>query len=228
MFFLILFMLVLLFFPWLLMPLVLFVIINLLLLPYSFTLQSIFTLLRAPGQLIKIGTNKCLRMNHALEHATINVIEETYGPQSISGMAYEDGFVIRGAAANPRVIRESAEIGLQRLKNGERDLVIHRRCGTSITVANLVSSIIFIALLVYTGNINIWNVVIALALANLIGPFLGSWVQKYITTSVDVEGMEISGIEFEESYRRNFLFVSRGLPDKFIISTRQGKQIEVV
>ena len=37
-----------------------------------------------------------VRRNHALEHATVNVIEERYGPSNIAGMAYEDGFTLKG------------------------------------------------------------------------------------------------------------------------------------
>ena len=95
MLFLILLFLILVVFPWLLIPLTVFFLFNLLLLPFGFTLRSLFSLLTIPGQIWQIATNRRLRANHALEHATINVIEEYYGPQQLAGFAREDGFLSR-------------------------------------------------------------------------------------------------------------------------------------
>lgn len=223
-----LFMLLMLFlFPWLLYPFLLFILLNIFILPYSFTLQSLITLFSAPGQLIKIATNRKLRTNHALEHATINVIEEIYGQRNLSGLARESGFVICGAA-DPRIIREAAEVGLNRLKRGESSLAIHNRCGTSMTVANLISSLVFILLLFQTGYFSIWNVLIALALANLMGPFMGRFVQRHLTTLTDVDDMEITGIEFNRPTAGGFFLLQSSFPSEFFVHTGQIRRVEVL
>lgn len=161
--------------------------------PYKFTFDSIITLFTAPRQIIKIAVNPALKRNHALEHATINIIEKYYGKQQLEGEAKEEGFYINGAI-NPALLQEAAEEGLRRLKSGEKDLVVHKRCGTSLAVANLLSAIIFLFLLFQTGHFTIMYVLVAILFSNLLGPVVGEYVQKFFTTSAEVEGMVIQGV----------------------------------
>jgi len=196
----------------LLIPVFLFF-VSVILLPFHFTAYSIFNIFTVPRELIRIFSNKNLRINHALEHATINVMEEEYGQfYNLDGYAREDGFVIRGNVP-PRLIRFAAEIGLDRLKKGECNLVVHRRCGTTVAIVNFISSIIFLIFLFRFGMFNLVGIIIALILASLAGPILGGIVQRFLTTSCDVQGMEIIGIE-----ERAVLFGP--FPREYIIYTR--------
>jgi len=184
-----------LFFPWVLFPLLLIFLFNLLLIPFGFTIRSMLNLLMVPGQLVRVAFNRNLRRNHALEHATINVIEERFGPQQLSGYAAEDGFYILGVV-DPAMIDAAARAGHGRLLAGERELAIHRRCGTTIAAANLISSAAFLVLLWATRHFTFLNVILALAIANLTGPLLGKILQKYVTTSWDVRDREIDRVEY--------------------------------
>jgi hypothetical protein len=209
-----------LFFPWLLLPLLLVFFFNLLLIPFGFTIRSMHNLLTVPGELIRIAFNPNLRKNHALEHSTINVIEERYGPQRLSGQAAEDGFYIYGAV-DPVVVEAAARIGHGRLLAGEKDLVVHKRCGTTIAAANFVSSAAFLALLLATRHFTFLNVVLALIIANLIGPLLGTALQRLVTTSWDVRDREIVGIEHSWESAPPTLFASWGLtPQIFFVRTK--------
>ena len=68
------------FFPYLLIPIIIFLGIGFLfLLPYAFVFNSFYNVLTIPWQIIKIATDQRIRKNHSLEHATINVLEERYG-----------------------------------------------------------------------------------------------------------------------------------------------------
>ncbi len=203
----------------LLWPLMLFVLINALLVPFHFALQSLGGLLSIPVQIYKVATNPLLRRNHALEHATINVIEERYGPRPLAGLAREDGFLLRGDA-DPLLVEQAARIGLERLKRGETSLAVHPRCGTSILTANFVSSVVFLLLLLQAGMLSIWTVLMAMLLANLLGPVFGQVVQRLFTTSTDVYGMEIVGIQYRPSAIRVFGLPLRGMPDLFLVRTR--------
>jgi hypothetical protein len=208
------------FFPWLFLPLLAVFLLNLLLVPFGFTLRSLWSLITVPGELFHIALNRNLRQNHALEHATINVIEEWYGPQRLSGHAAEDGFYIHGAA-DPRVVEEAARVGYGRLVAGEKELAVHKRCGTTIAAANFVSSAIFLALLLASGRFTLLNVVIALAMANLVGPFLGNTLQAYVTTDWDVRQRRIVGVDYDSG---RAVFVPWGwqaLPTKFFVRTRK-------
>lgn len=214
------FLLLVLFFPWLLFPLIAVVLLNLLLLPFGFTLRSLWSFFTVPGELLRISLNPNLRKNHALEHATINVLEERYGPQRLSGNAAEDGFYLHGAA-DPRLIEEAARIGHGRLLAGERELAVHRRCGTTIAAANFVSSAVFLVLLLTTGHFNLLNVIFALALANLAGPVLGNVLQAYVTTDWDVRDRVIVRVEYNPE---RAVFVPWGwqaLPTEFFVRTRR-------
>lgn len=179
------------------MPLFFFFIIALIFLPYGFTFYSLLTLITVPKQIWKIAKSKNIRRNHAIEHATINVLEQIPGQQlNLSGLSQENGFYIAGIQ-NPEMVEDAAIRGLNLLKQGYCHLAIHRRCGTDIAITNFVTALIFLILLFSTGMVSILNIVIALLLSNLISPYLGEYVQKYFTTSCEVNNTEIVGLQYE-------------------------------
>ena len=184
------------FFPAFFLPvLVVLGFIILLLLPFRFALHSIFLLLQAPGQIYQIAINKKLRKNHALEHATINLLEGKFGKGLFfSGLARENGFFIRGNGS-PWEIEEAANEGLIRLQQGEKDLAIHSRCGTTILAVNLIVALFFLLFLFGFRVFSILNVFLAIILANLVGPYLGLLFQRYLTTSPQVGDVVIRGVE---------------------------------
>ncbi|MFW5787958.1 MAG: DUF6391 domain-containing protein [Bacillota bacterium] len=184
------------FFPVLLYPLVIFLGLFLLFIPIKFTIDSFFNIFFIPRQIYQIATNSRLRKNHALEHATVNVLEKDFGYNRLSGYATENGFYIIGAQ-DINYVLQGAKQGLQLMRNGQGELAIHDHCGTSRIVANFVSAIIFIVLLVTTGQFSIFNIIIALLLAHMISPVLGKFVQRNFTTTPDVEEMEIDSAKFE-------------------------------
>lgn len=177
-----------------------FILLGLIFLPFQFALYSIFNMITIPFQLVKIALNRQLRINHALEHATINVIESQLGCLNLSGVGKEQGFMIQGPVAAD-LVEEAARVGLEKLKKGEDHLAIHRRCGTSMLAANLVASIFFIYVLWSAGYFGILFVLLAILAAHLLGPPLGWVIQKYVTTSTRVDRMEIVGIEWDQAIR---------------------------
>lgn len=163
-------------------------------LPMWLAAWSLAEALQAPGQFWAVASNRRLRRNHALEHATINVLEERFGPQRLAGLAREDGFWLKGFG-DPALIREAAEEGLARLRRGETRLAVHDRCGTSRAVANLVTALVLVVLLAGFGRFSLVNVLMAILLANLAGPLLGRLFQRLVTTSADVGDLAIIGFE---------------------------------
>jgi len=183
----------------LLLALFIFVLGNLLFIPVWVAAWSLAAALTAPAQFLAVATNKRLRRNHALEHATINVLEERFGPHRLAGLAREDGFIIKGWG-DPKAIRLAAEEGLARLKRGEKDLAVHDRCGTSWASANFVTAVVFLVLLFGLGRFSLANVILVMLLANLGGPVLGRLFQRYVTTSTDVEDLFITGFECQAAH----------------------------
>lgn len=219
------------FIPWLAILFLVFSLLALLvLIPLGFVGTSVFWLFAGGGQFFKILFNKRLRRNHALEHATVNVIEESLGRKTrITGMAHENGFSLRGIV-DPISTLNAARTALARLQAGERDLAVHPRCGSTLVAVNTLASLLFLLLLGITGRLSILNVVLALLLAHVSGPFISRPVQRYVTTSQDVKGMEITGVEVLPHPVGRF-----GLPllisDQIFIHTRQSDEpvpVEVV
>ncbi len=213
-------------FPWIFLPLFLFFLLILILLPYGFTLYSIFTLIKVPKTIYEIATKRIVRKNHALEHATINVLEERYGERpDLSGLAREDGFIIRGSL-DPQEVYDAAREGLSRLKSGEYNLAIHPRCGTSVLVGNFVFALLFLVLLIITRTFSIWNVFFALLFSAFLGKIGGEWIQRYFTTDPHVEDMEILGIDYDvpvfDSYK---FFIS---PMGYLVRTGVYKKARII
>ena len=206
-------------FLYLLMPIFFFFIIALIFLPYGFTFYSLATLISVPKQIWKIARSKNIRRNHAIEHATINVLEQSAGYQlNISGLSQENGFYIAGIQ-NPEIVDGASIRGWNLLKQGNCQFAIHRRCGTDIAIANFVTALIFLILLFSTKTVSILNIVIALLISNFISPYLGEYVQKYFTTSCDVKNTEIVGLQYEIGREESSMLL-RHFPRGYFIRTR--------
>ena len=201
------------------MPIFFFFIIAFIFLPYGFTIYSFLTLITVPTQIWNITKSKNIRRNHAIEHATINVLERIAGYRlNISGLSREDGFYIAGIQ-NPDMVEQAAIRALSLLKKGECDLAIHRRCGTDVAIANFVSAIVFLVLLFTTGLFSIINIVIAILASNLLSPYLGECIQRHFTTSCDVKNIEIAGLEYELGRQESGSFLLRHFPRGYFIRT---------
>ncbi len=160
--------------------------------------HSMASLVLVPRSLIQIATNRVVKRNHALEHATVNVLEERFGKSRVAGYAVRDGYkLIAPQPIPPEIVMQAAQEGLERLQRGERNLAIHTRCGTSLLVSNFLFSLLFILLLVASHRFNMMTILMAILLAFILGRPLGFMVQKYLTTSTDVKNIYISDIDVE-------------------------------
>ncbi|MDI6857157.1 MAG: DUF6391 domain-containing protein [Dehalococcoidia bacterium] len=136
-----------------------------------------------------------VRRNHALEHATIAVLMRRLGPNTrMVGRATPSGFYIYGDMPEGSV-EESAREGLARLKNGESGLAVSALCGTNLAVAGVMAGL---AALIASGGRNRWErmptTLLSSMLAVLAAQPVGRWLQKNLTTSADVSGLEITGV----------------------------------
>jgi len=202
--------------------------IFLFLLPLGYLLYALLNLLTVPLQILEIATNKPLRKNHALEHATINVIEERWGKRGVlSGYARENGYYIIGPV-DPETLEWASHEAWERLARGEVELAVHSRCGTSIAVASFTTALIFILLLVFTHALNIFLVILAILLGQIFGPFLGEFTQKYFTTDPDVRNIRILGVEYDLSHLYGpFGITYPARPSTFFIRTTYLREVRV-
>jgi len=210
--------------PWLGLLLLIFFFLMFLLIPLGFAARSFFRIILGPRELFRVLINRKVRKNHALEHATINIIENNKRVSGITGMSFDGGFSINGQLDADYVLSAARE-ALVRLKKGERHLALSRRCGTTVIVVNIISAAVFIVLLIIGGKLAILPVILSLVAAYMLGPLVSPMVQRLITTDPEVSSIEITGVEIR-SRTVAFLGVSVFMPPEVFVHTRlQGEPV---
>jgi len=74
-----------------------------------------------------------VRANHALEHATLHLLEPHASGRRMAGFSDAGGFWLF-ADLPPDQVLQSASEALQRLQAGESELANHQKCGTNMIV----------------------------------------------------------------------------------------------
>jgi hypothetical protein len=138
------------------------------------------------------------RRNHALEHATLQVLARRYPKQSMGGHSNPTGFFLFGDFKKEDISEASTE-AMARLLAGESGLAIHPGCGTNMATTALLSGA-FAYMPLRGARSNFWRFMLipfAMLFAAL-GYFLskpaGPWLQKYVTTEADLGDMQIVDI----------------------------------
>jgi hypothetical protein len=136
-----------------------------------------------------------IRRNHALEHATINILSLRFPFRRLAGYSFPGGFYILGDISTED-LREAAVQALVRMNNGERNLAIHEHCGTNYVASGVVTGLL--AWLGMAGakrnrdKVERLPLIIALVTFGLIASQpLGPVIQERVTTSSDLEGLSI-------------------------------------
>lgn len=146
-----------------------------------------------------------VRRNHALEHATINVLGERYPTLRVVGRTSPWGFYIYGEVPTADLLAAAQE-GLRRLRAGQRHLAVHSHCGSNFAIAGILAGIG--AFLTLEGLLirrrNLWErfaclplVCTAATIGIILAQPLGVAFQTHITTEADVGEMRIGGITWE-------------------------------
>ncbi len=136
-----------------------------------------------------------IRRNHALEHATVSVLLRKVGQHTrLVGRATTDGFYVYGRVTTD-TLRDAAAEALARLKRGESQLAVSPLCGTNLAVAGILAGLASMLAVGNRGRLErLPNVLTAAVLAVVGAQPLGRLVQKHVTTSADVGGLEIVGV----------------------------------
>ena len=147
-----------------------------------------------------------VRRNHALEHATINILSEQHDHLGVVARSSFWGFYIYGDVPTDKVIAAAQE-GLRRLKAGQRQMAIQPTCGTNLVIAGILAGTgAFLAI----GGLSkkqpggflkrlallplAWTAAMAgIVLAQPLGPL----VQTHVTTQADVGDLRIIDVTRE-------------------------------
>jgi len=127
-----------------------------------------------------------IRQNHAMEHATINLLlKRMENKIRLIGYASPGGFYIIGDVST-QVLDESAHEALDQLRKGKRHLAISPMCGTNLVIAGLVAGATsMVAGRGYKGWTRFSRMATASIFAAIAAQPLGQLAQKYVTTDSD-------------------------------------------
>ena len=158
-------------------------------------------LIRGPRHALMLITSRRARRNHALEHATINVILRKQRRTLLTGMPDEEGFHLRGRVPSD-VVATSAQEALRLLRDGQKHLAVHQRCPTSLTATQLLLAAIFTGLIVFIDQFGVPTFLAALLASALLGRPLSPYLQRLAFIDPDVERMSVRDVEVEEPQGR--------------------------
>jgi len=151
-----------------------------------------------------------VRCNHALEHATINLLSRSFPSAQIMGFSGPFGFTLLSTLSTEEVV-PAAMRALDRLKSGELGLRVHQNCGTNLVVTALLTTL---ATLMGMAGVSgkplrrklerLSPVVLLNVVALLVARPLGVWLQANVTTADDLSNTEIASIftDYRGEWRR--------------------------
>lgn len=130
------------------------------------------------------------RRNHALEHATLHVLEARHPDRHLAGHSNPTGFFIF-ANVTTEELASAINQALTRLRAGESNLAIHAGCGTNMATSMVMSSAL--AFLPLSGRrstlarfllipVGVVFALLGYALSQPVGP----WLQAKVTTNADM------------------------------------------
>ncbi len=141
-----------------------------------------------------------LRQNHALEHATIHILGRQFPHAQLMGRSTVSGFYIYGHLATQPLAAAVSE-ALIRLQHGEAHLAVHPRCGTNLAVTGILAGTAAFGTTLGKPHSKLERLPLAITaatLAAIVAQPLALRVQEQITTTPDVDDVQISTIERQE------------------------------
>jgi hypothetical protein len=144
-----------------------------------------------------------VRRNHALEHATIHMLEANAPQMRAGGRASHDGFHLFGELPDEAAVRAAAEQAIDRMGAGEHKLAVHPRCGTNLVTTSVLTGALALFGAMVMGKRSPWYVQLPTAILGamagaLLAQPLGPVMQAKVTTSPHVRGAKVKAIRTGE------------------------------
>jgi hypothetical protein len=137
-----------------------------------------------------------VQRNHGLEHATLHVLSQRHPKRSFAGHSDVRGFWIIGDVPIEDVY-EAVEEAIERLRKGERQLAIHRNCGTNYVTSGVLAGLAAGAAMFGVGKRvrdKLERLPLAMFVATLALIFsqpLGLLLQERVTTSPEPGNLQV-------------------------------------
>lgn len=160
--------------------------------------STIRPLISAPGDYFWLLISRRRRRHHAIEHATINLLDIRYRGSRVTGYPTASGFTLRGPGLNADVVASHVTDAVRRLRNGDRKLAIQRRCPTSLVAAQLTLALIGLAVVIAIDWFNPASLLAVLIAASLPGPWLSIWFQRLLLSTPNIGNLRLSDATLEQ------------------------------
>ena len=137
-----------------------------------------------------------VQRNHGLEHATLHILSQRYPKRNLAGHSDTGGFWIIGDVSIEDVY-ESVEEGLDRLRKGEKELAVHRNCGTNFVTSGILAGLAAGVAMLGVGKKTrdkLERIPFAMFFATLAVIFsqpLGMILQEKVTTSAEPGNLQV-------------------------------------
>lgn len=150
--------------------------------------------------LLKWGPLLRIRRNHALEHATLQILAEKNKNSRLSGLSGTFGFWVLGEVDSEDLVKAVQE-ARQRLLSGEHQLAIHPNCGTNFATAGVVAGLF--AWLASLSMRKTWrdrldhlpNIISLVTIGLIIAQPLGPKMQEWVTTDPELGSLHMTGVQ---------------------------------
>jgi hypothetical protein len=138
-----------------------------------------------------------IRRHHALEHATIRILNRRRPTVQLAGMSTPGGFFVHGDVSTPEIESALAE-AQARLSSGDQNLALHPHCGTNLVTAGTLAGLLaFLTMLPgdqRARRTRLPLVLLLSTLAMLLAQPLGLAVQQHVTTKASLGNLYVARV----------------------------------
>ena len=151
------------------------------------------------NQLLNFAPILRIRRNHALEHATLQILAQKNARLSLFGYSDLEGFSVVGNLSTDD-LQAAVNEALKRLKAGEWQLAIHPHCGTNFVAGGVVAGLFAWLAMAGSGSglgkrLEKLPVVMAVVtLGTMLAQPLGPWLQAKVTTEGYIGDLEVVSV----------------------------------
>jgi hypothetical protein len=140
-----------------------------------------------------------VRRNHALEHATLHVLNRSHPETLLIGRSDRKGFLLYGDVPI-EAVGQAVLSAVRRLRAGESQLAIHPNCGTNLVSAAVLTSLATVLALNGARGARqraerLPLAVLASLAALLLARPAGQLAQRRLTTQPEIGGLQVLSIE---------------------------------
>ena len=150
-------------------------------------------------RILNWGPISRIRRNHAMEHATLNLLAQGEKRLMLAGYSDTHGFWVMGEISTD-LLQKAVDEARLRLQNGESGLAVHAHCGTNYAASGVVAGSAAYLGMAGGGRLirskwDRWSLVVGLVtIALIFSQPLGPYLQANFTTQSLIGRLKVTAI----------------------------------